>query len=130
MAFTDVEGLEDALAGESYLADRGLAVSVYLALTLRRPLLLEGEPGVGKTEIARTLARVLDAELIRLQCYEGIDAGRRSTSGTTRASSSTPAPSRTARSTRDGGRPSSTAPSSSSSARCCGRCGRAPARCC
>jgi MoxR-like ATPase len=74
--FTDVEQLEQALAGESYLADRGLAVSAYLALTLRRPLLLEGEPGVGKTEIARTLARVLDAELIRLQCYEGIDAGQ------------------------------------------------------
>ena len=76
MRFTDVEGLEGALAAESYLADRGLAVSVYLALRLRRPLLLEGEPGVGKTEIARTLARVLDAELIRLQCYEGIDAGQ------------------------------------------------------
>jgi MoxR-like ATPase len=74
--FTDVEQLEDALAGESYLADRGLAVAAYLALALRRPLLLEGEPGVGKTEIARTLARVLDAELIRLQCYEGIDAGQ------------------------------------------------------
>ena len=76
MAFTDVEQLEEALAAESYLADRGLAVSAYLALTLRRPLLLEGEPGVGKTEIARTLARVLGAELIRLQCYEGIDAGQ------------------------------------------------------
>jgi MoxR-like ATPase len=74
--FTDVEQLEGALAGESYLADRGLAVSAFLALTLGRPLLLEGEPGVGKTEIARTLARVLDAELIRLQCYEGIDAGQ------------------------------------------------------
>ena len=76
MRFTDVEQLEVALAGESYLADRGLAVSAYLALTLGRPLLLEGEPGVGKTEIARTLARVLGAELIRLQCYEGIDAGQ------------------------------------------------------
>ena len=76
MAFTDVDQLESALAGESYLADRGLAVSVYLALTLRRPLLLEGEPGVGKTEIARTLARVTGAELIRLQCYEGIDAAQ------------------------------------------------------
>jgi MoxR-like ATPase len=76
MRFESVDGLEVALAGESYLADRGLAVSVYLALTLRRPLLLEGEPGVGKTEVARTLARVLGAELIRLQCYEGIDAGQ------------------------------------------------------
>ncbi len=76
MRFEDVDALEAALAEESYLADRGLAVSVFLALTLRRPLLLEGEPGVGKTEVARTLARVLDAELIRLQCYEGIDAGQ------------------------------------------------------
>jgi MoxR-like ATPase len=76
MRFEGVDGLEAALANESYLADRGLAVSVYLALTLRRPLLLEGEPGVGKTEVARTLARVLGAELIRLQCYEGIDAGQ------------------------------------------------------
>ena len=76
MAFTDVDQLERALAAESYLADRGLAVSVFLALTLRRPLLLEGEPGVGKTEIARTLARVTSAELIRLQCYEGIDAAQ------------------------------------------------------
>ena len=76
MGFADVDALEEALARESYLADRGLAVAVYLALTLRRPLLLEGEPGVGKTEIARTLARVLDARLIRLQCYEGIDAGQ------------------------------------------------------
>jgi MoxR-like ATPase len=74
--FTDVEQLQEALARESYIADRGLAVSVYLALALRRPLLLEGEPGVGKTEVARTLARVLPARLIRLQCYEGIDAGQ------------------------------------------------------
>ena len=76
MEFTDVDQLQQALARESYIADRGLAVSVYLALTLGRPLLLEGEPGVGKTEIARTLARVLPARLIRLQCYEGIDAGQ------------------------------------------------------
>ena len=76
MRFADVDALEEALAREAYLADHGLAVAVYLALTLRRPLLLEGEPGVGKTEIARTLARVLDARLIRLQCYEGIDAGQ------------------------------------------------------
>ncbi len=76
MGFADVDQLETALADASYLADRGLAVSVFLALTLRRPLLLEGEPGVGKTEIARTLAQVLGAEMIRLQCYEGIDAGQ------------------------------------------------------
>jgi MoxR-like ATPase len=76
MGFADVDQLETALAEAGYLADRGLAVSVFLALSMRRPLLLEGEPGVGKTEIARTLARVLDSELIRLQCYEGIDAGQ------------------------------------------------------
>ena len=76
MGFADVDQLEAALAHESYLADRGLAVSVFLALSLRRPLLLEGEPGVGKTEIARTLARVTGAEMIRLQCYEGIDASQ------------------------------------------------------
>jgi MoxR-like ATPase len=73
---TSVAGLTEALRRGDYLADRGLATSVYVALSLRRPLLLEGEPGVGKTEIARTLARVLGAELIRLQCYEGIDAGQ------------------------------------------------------
>jgi MoxR-like ATPase len=76
MVFAGVDELQAALARERYIADRGLAVSVYLALTLRRPLLLEGEPGVGKTEVARTLARVLGADLIRLQCYEGIDAGQ------------------------------------------------------
>jgi MoxR-like ATPase len=61
------------LAGESYLADRGLATSVYLAATLEQPLLLEGEAGVGKTEVARALAAATGAELIRLQCHEGID---------------------------------------------------------
>ena len=62
-----------ALAGEGYLADRGLATSVYLAATLEQPLLLEGEAGVGKTEVARALAAATGAELIRLQCHEGID---------------------------------------------------------
>ncbi|GAB4179501.1 MAG: MoxR family ATPase [Wenzhouxiangellaceae bacterium] len=56
-----------------YIADRELATAVYLALTLQRPLFLEGEPGVGKTELARTLATCLQRELIRLQCYEGLD---------------------------------------------------------
>ena len=68
-----VAALEDALAAERYVADRDLAVPVFLALQLRRPLFLEGEAGVGKTEIAKVLARVLGAELIRLQCYEGLD---------------------------------------------------------
>ena len=76
MSPTSVEDLECALAGESYLADRGLAVALFLALSMERPLLLEGEPGVGKTEVARTLARIQGAELIRLQCYEGIDASQ------------------------------------------------------
>jgi MoxR-like ATPase len=76
MPFEDVASLERALRADSYLADRGLAVALHLCLRMRRPLLLEGEPGVGKTEVAKTLARVLGAELIRLQCYEGIDAGQ------------------------------------------------------
>jgi len=66
--------LRDRLADLRYLADDGLAVAVYLALRLSRPLFLEGEPGVGKTEVAKTLATLLDTPLIRLQCYEGIDA--------------------------------------------------------
>jgi len=68
-----VEEVEQALAGESYLPDRGLATSVHLALALEQPLLLEGEAGVGKTEVARALAAALGARLIRLQCHEGID---------------------------------------------------------
>jgi MoxR-like ATPase len=74
--FASVEELEQALRRESYLPDRGLATAIFLALAMRRPLLLEGEAGVGKTEVAKTLARLLDAELIRLQCYEGIDSSQ------------------------------------------------------
>ncbi|MDH3754861.1 MAG: MoxR family ATPase [Acidimicrobiia bacterium] len=65
-----------ALEEHDYLADEGLATAVLLALELQRPLLLEGEPGVGKTEVAKTLARWTGGELIRLQCYEGIDIGQ------------------------------------------------------
>ena len=61
------------MADLEYIASRGLAVSTYLALRLQRPLFLEGEPGVGKTEVAKVLAAILDTELIRLQCYEGLD---------------------------------------------------------
>jgi len=68
-----VDELEQLLAGEHYVAERGLVVSVYLALTLGRPLFLEGEAGVGKTEIAKALAAALHTDLIRLQCYEGLD---------------------------------------------------------
>jgi MoxR-like ATPase len=70
----DVETLARALAEVDYLVDEGLATSMFLSLRLPQPLLLEGEPGVGKTEAAKALARVLDTPLIRLQCYEGIDA--------------------------------------------------------
>lgn len=64
------------LARHGYLADEGLATAVFLALELRRPLLLEGEAGVGKTELAKVLATMTGGELIRLQCYEGIDAAQ------------------------------------------------------
>ena len=70
----DVETLARRLAGVDYLVDEGLATSMFLSLRLPQPLLLEGEAGVGKTEAAKSLAAVLDTPLIRLQCYEGIDA--------------------------------------------------------
>ncbi len=69
-----VAELTEALRGVDYLADRGLATTLHVALQLGRPVLLEGEVGVGKTEVARALSEVLDRRLIRLQCYEGIDA--------------------------------------------------------
>ncbi len=68
--------MASALVGHAYLADRGLSTAMFLALSLGRPLLLEGEAGVGKTEVAKALAATLGVELIRLQCYEGIDAGQ------------------------------------------------------
>ncbi len=71
-----VDELQQALRGEMYVADRALAMSVYLALTLNRPLFLEGEAGVGKTEVAKVLASALGARLIRLQCYEGLDVSQ------------------------------------------------------
>ena len=71
-----VEAVRDALAAHDYLADPGLATAVFLALTLERPLLLEGEAGVGKTELAKVLAAWTGGELVRLQCYEGIDAAQ------------------------------------------------------
>ncbi len=73
MAFATIDELEDALRGASYLPERGLATAVYLSLALQKPLLLEGEAGVGKTEAAKALAAALPARLIRLQCYEGLD---------------------------------------------------------
>ena len=72
----DVAEVERAFAAHDYLADEGLATAVFLALRLQRPLLLEGEAGVGKTEVAKTLARWTGGELIRIQCYEGLDAAQ------------------------------------------------------
>jgi len=68
-----VDAVAAALAGQGYLADRALATSIHLARTLQLPLLLEGEAGVGKTEVARALAAATGAELVRLQCHEGVD---------------------------------------------------------
>ncbi|MHB8656509.1 MAG: AAA family ATPase [Solirubrobacteraceae bacterium] len=73
LGFDSIEELRGALGRQRYLTDEGLATIVFLALKLRRPLLVEGEPGVGKTELAKALAAASDAPLIRLQCYEGID---------------------------------------------------------
>src|SRR5881275_736119 len=70
----DVEGLRRRLDSVGYLADSGLATALFCAVRLPQALLLEGEPGVGKTEAAKALAAVLDTPLLRLQCYEGIDA--------------------------------------------------------
>ncbi|HEY4384983.1 MAG TPA: MoxR family ATPase [Ktedonobacteraceae bacterium] len=68
-----IEDVQRAMFAHDYIADRSLATAVFLALKRRKPLLLEGEPGVGKTEIAKVLADLLNTKLIRLQCYEGID---------------------------------------------------------
>src|SRR5437763_16456552 len=71
-----VDDVSAALAANSYLADEGLTTAIFLAMTLRRPLLLEGEAGVGKTEVAKVLSLWTGGELVRLQCYEGIDAAQ------------------------------------------------------
>ena len=73
LGFDSIDGLRGALARERYLVDEGLATVVFLALRLRKPLLVEGEPGVGKTELGKALAAASGAPLIRLQCYEGVD---------------------------------------------------------
>ena len=76
MQIESIDQLQEALRGRHYVADRGLATAAYLALKLQRPLFLEGEPGVGKTEIAKVIADLLGTELIRLQCYEGLDVNQ------------------------------------------------------
>ena len=80
----DVSATEKLLRSGEYVANRDLATVVYLALRMGRPLLLEGEAGVGKTEIAKVLAATLGRDLIRLQCFEGLDLAMPLTSGITR----------------------------------------------
>jgi len=70
---SSIEAIQEALHAQHYVAERGLATTIFLALKMGRPLFLEGEAGVGKTEVAKVLARVLGVPLIRLQCYEGLD---------------------------------------------------------
>ncbi|HSG80196.1 MAG TPA: MoxR family ATPase [Acidimicrobiia bacterium] len=72
----DVQALDALLRGDGYLPDRGLSTAAFIAMTLGRPILLEGEVGVGKTEFAKTLATIFSRRLIRLQCYEGIDTNQ------------------------------------------------------
>jgi MoxR-like ATPase len=72
--FTSIEEVQRLMEVQSYIADRALATTLFLAIKLEKPIFLEGEAGVGKTEVAKVLARILQSRLIRLQCYEGLDA--------------------------------------------------------
>jgi len=72
--FTSIEEVQRLMEAQSYIADRALATTLFLALKLEKPIFLEGEAGVGKTEVAKVLSRILQSRLIRLQCYEGLDA--------------------------------------------------------
>jgi MoxR-like ATPase len=74
MGFQSIEQVAEELAKAHYIADRALATVIFLAHRLQKPIFLEGEPGVGKTEVGTVMARLFDTELIRLQCYEGLDA--------------------------------------------------------
>ncbi len=76
MIIQDIDDLQLALRQQHYIADHGLATAIFLALKLRRPLFLEGEAGVGKTEVAKVIAGLQSARLIRLQCYEGLDVNQ------------------------------------------------------
>jgi MoxR-like ATPase len=72
--FTSIEQVQRLMEAQSYIADRALATTMFLAIKLEKPIFLEGEAGVGKTEVAKVLSRILQSRLIRLQCYEGLDA--------------------------------------------------------
>jgi MoxR-like ATPase len=72
--FTSIDDVQRLMEAESYIADRALATTIFLAVKLEKPIFLEGEAGVGKTEVAKVLAKILQSRLIRLQCYEGLDA--------------------------------------------------------
>ena len=72
--FESIEEVQNACAKGEYITDRALATTIYLAHNLNKPIFLEGEPGVGKTEVAKVLANITGGKLIRLQCYEGLDA--------------------------------------------------------
>ncbi|MBI5930675.1 MAG: MoxR family ATPase [Chloroflexi bacterium] len=71
--FQNIEAVQSALESQNYIAERGLVTAIYLAMRLNKPLFLEGEAGVGKTEIAKVLSKILETDLIRLQCYEGLN---------------------------------------------------------
>ncbi len=71
--FESIENVQSSCQKQSYIADKGLATTIYLAHHLKKPIFLEGEPGVGKTEVAKVLADATGGKLIRLQCYEGLD---------------------------------------------------------
>jgi MoxR-like ATPase len=76
MTIQSIDELQEALRRQCYIADRGLVTAIYLSLKLQRPLFLEGEAGVGKTEVAKVIAQLMESELIRLQCYEGLDVSQ------------------------------------------------------
>ena len=71
--FETVDDVQNQLNKKQYIADKSLSTSLFLSLKMKRPIFLEGEPGVGKTEIAKVLAKIVETDLIRLQCYEGLD---------------------------------------------------------